>query len=67
MRLPALVALALFALGAGGCMTTHHVEQSHVSSVGLDGHGNLSSASESSHSERHWRGPWVKQPDQIRP
>ena len=50
-----------------GCMTTRRVEQNRVVNVGFDSGGNYCCTNQASENVRLWRGPWIVQPDRVRP
>ena len=67
MKLATLAACAWVAANLCGCMSTRHVEQSSVTSTGIDPNGCLSACYQATHDERQWHGPWFVQPDRAQP
>ncbi len=60
-------AAGLLLLALSGCMSTRCVEQSRIITTGVGPDGCLSWTREASQTERCWKGPWLAQPEQIRP
>jgi hypothetical protein len=58
---------ALLCLGVCGCLHTYRVEQHSVVEAGLHSDGTSSCSSHADREERQWNGPWLGQPDKIRP
>jgi hypothetical protein len=67
MRLLLLTAASVLGMCLTGCMTTRHVEQSRVVTTGVDPHAGVVYSDQATYAERNWHGPWVVQPDRVRP
>ncbi len=50
-----------------GCMATNHVEQSRVVTTGINPCGAVTYTNQACRDERSWKGPWLGQPDGVRP
>jgi len=57
----------LVLIGLCGCVSTYHAEHSRVTSSTVDTCGSMSCSDHASQDARHWQGPWLGQPDGIRP
>jgi hypothetical protein len=62
-----LAAMGLALAGLCGCVRTYHVEQSSYQSAAIATDGNASCSTQTNRDERQWTGPWVGQPDRVRP
>ena len=65
MRRFAVAALVLLSLC--GCLRTYRAEQSSVVSAAVNSDGTTSCCNHSDREVREWHGPWLGQPDRIRP
>jgi hypothetical protein len=61
------VTAVILSAALAGCVSTYHVERHYESSASLDTQGSASCSANASQDERLWHGPWVGQPDHIRP
>jgi hypothetical protein len=48
-------------------MQTQHVEYHHSVQTGIDSDGHVSHSNEAEVDGRSWQGPWIGQPQTIRP
>jgi hypothetical protein len=62
-----VLAAVILSVALAGCVSTYHVERHLESSTTLDTQGCASCSSNASQDERVWHGPWVGQPDRVRP
>ncbi len=61
------VGLLCLSLGVSGCMHTQHVEYHQATQTGISSDGHLQHTNQAELNERSWHGPWLGQPDSLRP
>jgi hypothetical protein len=59
--------LLCLGLAASGCLQTQHVEYHHAVQTGIAPDGHLQHTSQTELNERSWHGPWLGQPESLRP
>jgi hypothetical protein len=67
MKKPALTVLAILLMSITGCIRTYRAEQYSSVNSSLNSDGTASLTRQANHEERSWTGPWLAQPDSIRP